>query len=237
MILSERKPKLYSCVLPSNKKRITFRPYTVEEQKNFLMETQNENTEKSKYRLIYEIVKICCKENIDDLFMIDFEYLFLQIRKYAKGNEVELNLTYTDKEKDIEEPLTLITKIDEDIKFPEINDTILTKEINDNDDIIKLEQPKIRDIIDLEIIPEEEQNINLIARMIKTVKRDNKIENEFSMEDKCKYIKNFLPKTFAIIDKFIEVNPHVYIDKKYKLKSGKELSFENFNMHNFFLSP
>lgn len=88
-------PKLnlpvYDLILPISKLKIKFRPFTVKEQKIFLMAIENEDL---KFTLdnVKQILNSCTlnEVDIDDLSIVDIEYYFLQLRARSVSEIVDL---------------------------------------------------------------------------------------------------------------------------------------------------
>jgi hypothetical protein len=68
----------YECVLPSNKKKVRFRPFLVKEQKLLLMASESVEV-KDVVDSIKKVVKNCVLDEIDveTLPVFDLEFLFL----------------------------------------------------------------------------------------------------------------------------------------------------------------
>jgi hypothetical protein len=91
---------IYDLKLVSLNKKIRFRPFTVKEEKLFLMATESEDAE-SVLNTIKQVVNNCVLDDvkIDSLPIFDLEYLFLNLRarsisevvtlKYKCNNDVE----------------------------------------------------------------------------------------------------------------------------------------------------
>ena len=89
----------YDLVIPSNKKKIKFRPFLVKEEKVLLMalETDNETNIKNA---VFDLLKSCVlsKIKIDNLASFDLEYIFLNVRAVSVGEIVQMNVTCQDDE-------------------------------------------------------------------------------------------------------------------------------------------
>ena len=88
-------PKLntitYRLILPSNDKEITYRPFTVEEEKILL--TAQESTDAGDIMAsMRQIINNCVQTELDVMKLptFDIEYLFLNIRAKSTGEEIDL---------------------------------------------------------------------------------------------------------------------------------------------------
>ena len=71
----------YDLVIPSNKKKIKFRPFLVKEEKILLMALETDD-EKSIKDAVFLLLKNCITTRIklENLASFDLEYIFLNIR-------------------------------------------------------------------------------------------------------------------------------------------------------------
>jgi hypothetical protein len=94
---------LYEITLPLLKKKVKIRPFLVKEEKILLMAMESED-EKSILLAIKQIVTNCCVENInvDDLPILDLEYMFLQLRARSIGEIIDLQYKCNNDVKDNE---------------------------------------------------------------------------------------------------------------------------------------
>ena len=90
----------YELVVPSNKKKIKFRPFLVKEEKVLLMALETDD-EKNIKNAVYELLKACITTRIklESLATFDLEYIFLNIRAVSVGEIVQMNITCQDDEK------------------------------------------------------------------------------------------------------------------------------------------
>jgi hypothetical protein len=94
---------IYEITLPLLKKKVKIRPFLVKEEKILLMAMESED-EKSILLAIKQIVTNCCLENInvDDLPILDLEYMFLQLRARSIGEIIDLQYKCNNDVKDDE---------------------------------------------------------------------------------------------------------------------------------------
>ena len=90
----------YELVVPSNKKKIKFRPFLVKEEKVLLMALETDD-EKNIKNAVFELLKACISTRIklENLASFDLEYIFLNIRAVSVGEIVQMNITCQDDEK------------------------------------------------------------------------------------------------------------------------------------------
>jgi hypothetical protein len=82
---------LYEITLPLSKQKIKFRPFLVKEEKILLMAMESEE-EEAVILAIKQIVNNCCIDdiNVDDLPILDLEYMFFQLRARSVGETIDL---------------------------------------------------------------------------------------------------------------------------------------------------
>jgi hypothetical protein len=83
---------IFDLKLPSTGKKIKFRPFTVKEEKLFLMATQD-NDSKTAFSTVIQVLNNCILSEIDieKLPMFDVEFIFLNLRARSIGEVVDLS--------------------------------------------------------------------------------------------------------------------------------------------------
>ena len=83
---------IYEVKIPSSGKNIRFRPFTVKEEKLFLMAAQGDDT-KTSINTIVQVLNNCILDDIDveKMPLFDIEYLFLNLRARSISEVVELS--------------------------------------------------------------------------------------------------------------------------------------------------
>ena len=128
----------YELILPSNKKKVTYRPFLVKEEKILILAMESGNSDEIT-RAVKTVLKDCIMTRgvkIESLPSFDIEYLFLNIRAKSVGEAVELLVTCPD---DGVTQVDLTVDIREiQVKFPEEH----SSEIKVDDNIIvKMKYP------------------------------------------------------------------------------------------------
>jgi hypothetical protein len=82
---------LYEITLPLMKKKVKFRPFLVKEEKILLMAAESDD-QNAVILAIKQIITNCLvtKIDVDDLPIMDFEYLFLHLRARSVGETIDL---------------------------------------------------------------------------------------------------------------------------------------------------
>ena len=88
----------FELVLPSNGKKIKYRPFLVREEKILIMALESEDMKQITDAVI-QILSACILTRgvkINDMSTFDIEYLFLNVRSKSVGETVEVNVTCPD---------------------------------------------------------------------------------------------------------------------------------------------
>ena len=91
----------YELTLPSNGKKIKYRPFLVREEKILIMALETEDP-KQITDAVVQILDSCILTRavkIQKLATFDIEYLFLNIRSKSVGESITVNVTCPDDEK------------------------------------------------------------------------------------------------------------------------------------------
>jgi hypothetical protein len=144
----------YELELPSNKKKIKYRPFLVREEKILIMALESENTKQISDAIV-QVLKDCILTRgikINELATFDIEYLFLNIRAKSVGETVEVNVTCPDdgetmvpmeiaiddikvqKEEEHSNIIKLDDRLSMKLKYPSMNQFIESNfEVSDSD--------------------------------------------------------------------------------------------------------
>ena len=100
MALPQANVAKYELTLPSQQKKITFRPFLVKEEKILLMSLETGKPDEM-LRAIKDIVKSCTFGELepDDYPLFDIEFVFLQIRAKSVGEVAKLKILCPDDKK------------------------------------------------------------------------------------------------------------------------------------------
>ena len=133
---------LYDLELPSSGEMIEYRPFLVKEEKILLMALEGKD-EKEMVRAIKQIITQCVateKFSINNLAMVDLEYLFLNIRGKAVGDISTISFEHECGE---------IIKLDIDLsKVKIVKNKNISDLVNITDDImIRLKPPSLDNVI------------------------------------------------------------------------------------------
>ena len=91
----------YELTLPSNNKKIKYRPFLVREEKILIMALETENSEDISNAVVDILSECILTKGVDvtKLATFDIEYLFLNVRSKSVGETVEVNVVCPDDNK------------------------------------------------------------------------------------------------------------------------------------------
>jgi len=199
----------YELTLPSNGKKIKYRPFLVREEKILIMALETEN-QKQITNAVVEILDACIMTRgikVQNLATFDIEYIFLNVRSKSVGETINVNIICPDDEKtSVEVPIDLesikvkkdkshtnIVKIDDNLslklKYPSM-DQFIESNFESSDDTIKNTMKVITSSIDMIFSEEESWNASE--------------STEKELED---FIEQLNSKQFQTIEKFFDTMP------------------------------
>ena len=199
----------YELTLPSNGKKIKYRPFLVREEKILIMALETEN-QKQITDAVVEILDACIMTRgvkVQNLATFDIEYIFLNVRSKSVGETINVNIICPDDEKtSVEVPIDLesikvkkdkshtnIVKIDDNLslklKYPSM-EQFIENNFESTDETIKNTMKLITSSIDMIFSEEESWNASE--------------STEKELED---FIEQLNSKQFQTIEKFFDTMP------------------------------
>ena len=199
----------YELTLPSNGKKIKYRPFLVREEKILIMALETED-QKQITDAVVEILDACIMTRgvkVQNLATFDIEYIFLNVRSKSVGETINVNIICPDDEKtSVEVPIDLesikvkkdkshtnIVKIDDKLslklKYPSM-EQFIENNFESTDETIKNTMKLITSSIDMIFSEEESWNASE--------------STEKELED---FIEQLNSKQFQTIEKFFDTMP------------------------------
>ena len=128
MTLPKINTPTYELTIPSNGKKIKYRPFLVREEKILILALESEDTKQITTAVIDILSDCILTKNIDvtKLATFDIEYLFLNVRSKSVGETVDVNITCPDDGK---------TSVEMQINI----DSIKVQKVKGHKNIIKLD--------------------------------------------------------------------------------------------------
>lgn len=211
----------YELVLPSNGKKIKYRPFLVREEKILIMAMESEDMKQITSSIV-QILGDCIitkDVKVESLSTFDIEYLFLNVRAKSVGETVEVNVTCPD---DGETQVEMEIAIDS-IK---VQKTRGHKNIIKLDDelMMKLKYPSMDQFIEnnfetSEKVSEVSQSLSMITTCIDTIYNEEESweASDCTRKELDEFIEQLNTKQFKEIEKFFSTMPK--LSHKVKVKN------------------
>jgi len=227
----------YELVLPSNGKKIKYRPFLVREEKILIMALETED-QKQITDAVIQILSACIISRgvkLNELATFDIEYLFLNVRSKSVGETISLNITCPDDEK---------TNVEVDIDLDSIKvkkDKSHTNTIKLDDNLsLKLKYPSMKQFIESNFEAGEESVNNTMDVVTSCIDMIYNEEESWSASDVTKkeledFIDQLNTKQFQLIEVFFDTMPKLKHEIKIKNpKTKKESKVTLTGLNDFF---
>ena len=229
----------YQLTLPSNNKKIKYRPFLVREEKILILALESGDAKQISSSIV-DIMADCIETkgvDITKLPSFDIEYLFLNIRAKSVGETVEVVITCPDDKK-----TTVDTTINiDDIK---IKKTPGHKNIIKLDDTysMKLKYPSMQQFIDANFDTDDEgsqvaQSINMLSTCIDMIYDEEESWDaaDSSPDELNSFIEQLNTKQFKEVESFFETMPKLeHIVEVTNPKTGKTSKVKLEGLASFF---
>ena len=203
----------YELTLPSNKKKVKYRPFLVREEKILVLALESEDQKQITDAIIQIIGDCLITKNIDvtKLPTFDIEYLFLNVRSKSVGETVEVNVTCPDDGK---------TKVETSIN---IDDIKVVKDKNhklivqlDDKYSMKLKYPTLDQFIENNFdfeMAEAKESVSAAMSMLSTCidmiydDQESWDASESTKEELDAFIDQMNTKQFQEVEQFFKTMP------------------------------
>ena len=198
----------YELVVPSNKKKIKFRPFLVKEEKVLLMALETDE-EKNIKDAVFQLLKACISTRIklENLASFDLEYIFLNIRAVSVGEVVQMNITCQDDEKtQVKYNLNLT---DVNVLFPEGHDNKIM--LTDTLGVI-MKYPSFDGFVEGQFTDNKEFDvIKVVAESIDQIFEEEEVYDESTTSKKefVQFVESLTNPQLEKIQKFFETAPRL----------------------------
>ena len=203
----------YELTLPSNGKKIKYRPFLVKEEKILILAIES-NSMKDISRAIKDVLKSCILTKgvkIDDLPTFDIEYLFLNIRSRSIGESIDLVITCPDDNE---------TKVNKQIYIDEIE---VKTDKDHNPDIklddtytMRLKYPSLDQFIDENFNFDEakDNSFDIISSCIDIVYSDEEAweAKDCTKKELLEFVERLNSSQFKKVEKFFDTMPKISHD-------------------------
>ena len=234
MALPKLETPKHTCVLPSSKETVTFRPFLVGEQKVLLIAQESENSNEQISEMI-RLINICCDDiNANELATIDLEYLFLQLRIKSAGETADVQMEC----KNCQESNTVTVQLEQTtiVEPEEVIDNIV--KITDSISIdLRTPSYEIVNSVDLNNTEDTEVVFDVVTKCINTIIDGDEIHtrDDFTDKELMSFLDTMSMEMFDKIQKFFVNVKKLKINGSYDCEKCQESnSYELVGIGNFF---
>lgn len=224
---------LFEMNVPSQNKKVTFRPFLVKEEKILLIAQQG-GEEKEIIRALKQILQNCIQDtdfNVEDLTTFDLEYMFLKLRSKSVSNVVKLQYQDNEDEKIYDFEIDLDTI---EVQF----DPKHTNKIQITDDIgMIMKYPSVNIVNDA---PQTGDPVEVMDHLIRScVDKIYDSENVYDVKDYSKeevnaFLDDLTIEAYDKIREFFDTLPKMYHELNYTNDNGNERKIELTGLRDFF---
>jgi hypothetical protein len=202
----------YELVLPSNDKKIKFRPFLVKEEKILIIALESKDADQVT-NAVKDVISNCMLTKgikVEELPIFDIEYLFLNIRSKAIGESIELIVTCGD-DGVTKVPVTIYV---DEIKVEKPKDHTNKIEI-DGGYTVQLKYPSLDQFIgsNFEISKKSSESLDkslkLVSKCIDMVYNEDDCwaASDCTEKELVEWIEKLSPKDYKKIEKFFKTMP------------------------------
>ena len=200
----------YELTLPSNGKKISYRPFLVKEEKILILAIESDSL-KEISRSIKDILKNCILTKgvkVDELPTFDIEYLFLNIRSRSIGESIELVVTCPD---DGETKVNTKIYIDEiEVKKNKEHSTDIKI---DDTYTMRMKYPSLDEFIDenFNFEGQSDNSFDIIASCIDMVFSEEEAweAKDCTKKELIEFVEQMNSSQFKEIEKFFDTMPQL----------------------------
>ena len=226
----------YELDLPSNKKKIKYRPFLVKEEKILLLALESDN-EQNIRDAVNNLIKSCVisKIKLENLATFDLEYIFLNIRAVSVGEIVEMNVTcQDDNETQVKYNLNLT---DVKVHFPDghSNKIMLTDTLG-----VIMKYPSFNRFVDAQFTKkgvDEDTVLGIIAESIDQIFQGDDVYDQSTTSNKefVEFVEGLTNAQMAKLQEFFQTSPRLEHTFKVKNpKTGVESDYTISGLQSFF---
>lgn len=237
MALPEIKHPIFKLKVPSTKKEIRYRPYTVKEEKLLLTSKLSSNID-DVVDTLKQVITNCILDEVDvsKLAMFDIEYIFINLRKVSVSDKVELFVENDGKKVPFEVDLNNVH-----VKFPKEHTNVIDVE---NGISIKMKYPNMKQILGLEnvasledtsLIKVDDYIFDMFIDCIESVMDEDKVYSDFTKEELTKFVLSLPSDNNKKIAEFFNTMPSLEHKIDVRLPDGKSTEVTLKGLKDFFI--
>ena len=224
---------IFELELPSTGEKIKYRPFTVKEEKIFLIAQESKEAQQ-EVLAVKQVVNNCLIDhNVDNMPMFDLEYVMLVLRSKSVNNVIEFLVTDPETEEKIELSLDIEQVI---VEMPEKG----TEQVKINEDYsLFLKYPSINEYAKIVTMDSADPLINytmMVSCLDKVASEDEVFNFAVYTDNEIRdFVDGLSTDVIKGIQNFFEKMPKLRHEMKYTNKEGKEQTFVVEGMRSFFI--
>ena len=224
---------IYELKLPSNDKKVKFRPFTVKEEKILLISQETKDPEQI-INAVKQVVNNCLIDyDIQDLALFDLEYLLISIRAKSIDNLVKFKIQDPDTEDEIQLELDLNkVKVEKDENHTnriQLNDTYT----------LFLKYPSVDIFFDFlaQEKPSAEKNLEIMISCMDKLASEDSVYNfkDFTKKEVDEFVESLHTDSVKKLKEFFDTIPKIRHEIPYKNKNGETKTFVIQGTQTFFI--
>lgn len=223
-----QKPKYEATLFSDPSKKVKYRPFIIEEERNLLMALEARDFNQV-ITTIRDMVEACTGLEVESLPYFDLENLFVKIRSKSVGELIDM-IGQCDCKEDGSAKTEFQMNLDEIAIEGEVLDPVI--QIPDSDYFVEMRYPNSADVI----TAQDEDGIDFAAKLIKKVWNSEEVFDNPTLSECKEFILSLNDEQYAPIDKFYEKMPVLSLKQQWFCKHcGKEHSARLTGMEDFFV--
>ncbi len=218
--------------LPSDGRKLKYRPFLVKEEKILLIAAESKNNDQI-LNAIEQVITNCVTESIDldQMPSFDVEYIFLKLREKSIGDVIKVTVTDPEVKKKFEVNVDLnkvtIKKSNKHEKKVQLSDSLF----------LQMKYPNLKTILSLDDSKTMVENgLEVITNCIEKIYDQETVYDpkEYTKKELHEFLENLTQDMFEKINQFFETMPTIYYeseetspfsDKKIKVVLDKFIDF------------
>jgi T4 bacteriophage base plate protein len=224
---------IYELKLPSNDKKVKYRPFTVKEEKILLISQETKDPAQI-INSVKQVVNNCLIDyDIEDLALFDLEYLLINIRAKSIDNIVKFKIEDPDTKDEVQLELDLNNvKVERDDKHTnriKLNDTYT----------LFLKYPSIDVFFDFSTQekPSAEKNLEIMLSCMDRLVSEEDVYNfkDFTKKEVDNFIESLHADSVKKLKEFFDTIPKIRHEIPYRNKAGEDKTFVIQGTQTFFI--
>ena len=219
---------IFKITIPSTKQNLSFRPYTVKEEK-LLLFVKNEENISEVIDVLKQVITNCCVETIDTekLALFDIEYIFIKLRAKSVDSNIELNYRKGEQLTSFVVDLNSV-----EVKFNPKHE----KKFMLYDNVgVTMRYPSFKEMYNLENLITDAIIFDLFTSCIENVFDDNKVYTEFTKEEMDEFVLSLPRECIEKVKTFFDTMPILEHKQMIKYKDGTTEEITLSGLKDFFI--